>query len=162
MIKLFLTDVDGCLTDGVYQMSETGAISKNFHTHDFHGMWLLKNSGVKVGILSMSSDQVIHRQCDRAAPYAVLWTGMKDKLALVEEKYLDDYSWNEIAFVGDELFDMPLLVKVGLSACPHDAVTQVKDLLERKSDGLVLSRFGGRGCIREFADYVLNCNAGER
>lgn len=156
MIKLFLVDVDGCLTDGNYYMSETGAISKSFYSRDFHGMYMLSQIGVQVGIISMSSDKVINRQCDRAATYIKLVTGTKDKLASVAEEF-SEYNSGEMAYMGDELIDIPLLKTVSLAACPRNAHPEVIKVVTRV-DGLILNSPGGCGCVREFADVVMKIN----
>jgi len=158
MIRLFLADVDGCLTDGVYHTDDNGKISKSFYSRDFHGMQQLHKSGVAVGIVSMSSDKVIVRQCYRCAAYIELEVGAKDKVKAVQERFLTDYNKDEVAYIGDEVFDIPLLEMVGLAACPSDAHSEVISKLTHSDNGVVLNNPGGRGCVREFTDMVLEIN----
>ncbi len=171
MIKLFICDCDGTLTDGVYQMSNGGTdklgrpgiISKNFYTRDFHGLWMLSNAGVEVAVITVASDGVIDNQCRRGAKYAKVITGAKDKKAIIYERYVGSsvmrlnlkVGWHEIAFIGDDIFDIELMNAVGIAACPADAHTKVKHLIHERDDGFVSSFPGGRGAVREFADYVL-------
>ncbi len=177
MIKLFLSDVDGTLTDGIYQTSESGEVSKNFFTRDFHGMWMLNETGVKVGIISAASDSVIDHQCRRGGKYADVLKGTYDKRQTIEEKYVESgpgFGWHEIAFIGDDVFDMGLLSVVGLCACPLDADPAVIEFIETRGDdddspecpthgeGFCTSFHGGRGCVREFAEYVLEINKAGR
>ena len=161
MIKLFLSDVDGTLTDGIYHTTEEGTISKNFYTRDFHGMWMLDQAGVEVGIITVANDDVIVHQCDRGAKYATVMKGAKDKRAHIKSEYVDSgrFSWDEIAFIGDDIVDTELLKAVGLSACPCDAVEEILDTVEIK-DGFVSNQQGGKGCVREFAEIVLLLNKG--
>ncbi len=159
MIKLFLCDVDATLTDGAYQMYEDGTISKAFYSRDFHGMYELKEAGVRIGVISYSSDKIIVEQCQRAAKYIEIMIGAKNKLEVVEEAYIGNVcSWDEIAFIGDDIVDAELLKKVGIPACPWDADEQIKRLISHSDDGFQSSCLGGRGAVREFTEYVAAVN----
>lgn len=181
MIKLFLVDCDSTLTDGIYHTTEDGVISKNFFTRDFHGMYMLNKAGVKVCIITAASDNVIDHQCERAAKYADIIKGTNDKLASVRAKYVDSglFNWDEIAYIGDDVFDIPLLSEVGLCACPDDAAQEVSDLVfdiggvaagggdrgplcgvgrTYGPEGFRSTYAGGCGCVREFAEYILRIN----
>lgn len=159
MIKVFLSDVDGTLTDGIYQTDEEGTIRKNFYTRDFHGMWMLWKSGVEVGIISYASDMVIEHQCCRGAKYAVLMNGTKDKRATTEEQFVGQgIGWNEICYIGDDVLDIELMYEVGVVACPADADPVILDLMETFDDSFVCKYSGGKGCVREFADYIRETN----
>lgn len=172
-IKLFLSDCDATLTDGIYNTSESGQISKNFYTRDFYGIWMLSKTGVEIGIITVASDDVIVRQCNRAAKYVKVMTGVKDKLAFVADIFVEGdpyrteyprrkYNWDEIAFIGDDVVDSELLKKVGLAACPQDAAEEVRDIIAHRSYSqgeCFRSNYpGGKGCVREFAEYVLSIN----
>ncbi len=168
MIKLFLIDCDGTLTDGIYHTTEKGEISKNFFTRDFHGMKMLSDVGVKISIITAASDYVIAHQCRRAAKYASVNRGIKSKVGFVAATYVDisdanridglKFAWDEIAFIGDDVFDIELMKSVGLCACPLDADLEVLSLIENQDDGFRSSFPGGKGCVREFAEYVFNMN----
>lgn len=166
MIKLFVCDVDGTLTDGIYHTTEGGEISKNFFTRDFHGLWMLNEAGVKICIITAAGDDVIKHQCRRGAKYVTVLKGVRNKLFEIEEMFVKSglFLWNEIAYIGDDVFDIDLLYEVGLASCPSDADAVVLEILEdcNNADRLgevFVSRFpGGKGCVREFADYVLDAN----
>lgn len=171
MIKLFLTDVDSTLTDGIYHTTEEGVISKNFFTRDFHGMWVLHQTGVKICIITAAGDNVIEQQCNRGAKYAEVIKGSKNKLDSIRDKYIGSaIAWNEIAYIGDDLFDVDLLKEVGICSCPSDADDEVLEIVEYRSyrsefsdvEGFQSSFPGGKGCVREFADYVLRVNEASR
>jgi len=166
MIKLFICDVDGTLTDGICHTTEAGEISKNFYTRDFHGLWMLNEAGVKICIITAAGDDVIDKQCSRGAKYAHVIKRSKDKLNDIYEKFVENgpFHWPEISYIGDDVFDVELLYEVGLACCPSDADSAVLEVLEdcKNADRLgevFVSRFpGGKGCVREFADYVLDAN----
>lgn len=164
-IKLFLVDCDGTLTDGFYNTTEKGEVSKNFFTRDFHGLWMLNQMGVKVCIITAASDKVINHQCCRGAKYADIITGTKDKVVSINDKY-KAFRWSEIAYIGDDIFDIELLSAVGLCSCPSDADKEVVKIVstrqELNSAGFYSSFPGGRGCVREFAEYVLEINRAGR
>jgi len=163
MIKLFLSDCDGTLTDGIYQMREDGSISKGFFSRDFHGMYELNKTGVEVGIISYSRDRVITEQCERAAKYVKVMIGAKNKLQVAKEEFVDKgtCSWDEIAFIGDDSVDAELLQAVGLAGCPWDADEKIKKLIARLDDGFQSSYPGGHGAVREFVEYISSVNRGK-
>lgn len=164
MIKLFLCDVDATLTDGIYHTTENGVISKNFFTRDFHGLWMLDQAGVKICIITAATDDVIDYQRRRGAKYADLIKGSKNKLKSIEDTYGSKYTWAEIAFIGDDLFDMELLSIVGLRCCPSDAAEEIVEKFRNSQmhDTLVSHFPGGHGCVREFAEYVLDINKAKK
>jgi len=164
-IKLFLADVDSTLTDGIYHVSEHGRISKNFFTRDFWGLWKLHESGVKIVIITAGNDNVIDHQCRRAGKYIDVIKGTRDKRESVSNKYGPRFSWDEIAYIGDDVFDIGLLSAVGLCACPSDAVGEVLEVVQDRArieldetEGFHSNFDGGKGCVREFAEYVLAIN----
>ena len=159
MIKLFLTDVDGTLTDGVYSTNEEGIVHKNFYTRDFHGLHMLKETGMDIGIISYSKDCVINKQADRAAKYAKVMTGVKDKLKFITEHVKKDLNWDEIAYIGDDTIDEELLAKVGVPACPYDAYFSVIRLVENHKEGFKSAYCGGKGAVRDFAEYIIALNS---
>ena len=173
MIKLFLADCDGTLTNGMYYMSEKGSwkmpelgegsyapgkISKSFFTRDFHGLWMLNKAEVKVGVVTYANDGVIEEQCKRVGgKYVHVMSGVKDKRIAVEEEYVQQgIPWDEIAFIGDDVFDLPLLEAVGIACCPSDAHKKVIDAVQKMTDGVVADDPGGHGAVRWFADYLLD------
>lgn len=158
MIKLFLTDMDGCLTDGCNIVSEVdGRRSKQFNTKDFFGLRKLHESGVEVGVLTNDNSSALDHQIERVGRYIKCFKHVKDKLEFVHQEYVmpGTYGWDEIAYIGDEELDIPLLKKVGWAACPRDAVSRVIEVVSGMPDGIVLELDGGRGCVREFAELVL-------
>ena len=157
-IKLFITDVDGTLTDGGMYYSENGDELKKFNTRDGMGLQLLQKQGVKVGIVTSENTQMVER---RAAKLRVdyLRQGKRDggKLAVVKE-ICDEMgiSLQEVAYIGDDVNCKDILSSVGLAACPADAMDEIKAI----SNILIMKRKGGEGCVREFIDLLVNKNNG--
>lgn len=159
MIKWFFTDVDGCLTDGMYLVNENGIRSKTFFTRDFHGLMLLDETKVEIGIITTSTDLAISYQCERVAKYANVISGAWDKVVAVNDAYSGvNLNWDHVAYIGDDILDIPLLESVGLPACPADAHDSVKKLIVGLDNGMILSKNGGKGCVRELVDIVMEIN----
>jgi len=164
MIKLFLTDMDGVLTDGGYYVTSVYTepmeqFLRKFNTRDFVGINMLHEAGIQVGVLTGSS-QCSDQQFERSAPYMDVFAGVQDKYEFVRSTFVENSSerleWDEIAYIGDEINDAKLLEAVGLAACPNDAVYEVKRIIESKNfcEGFVLDRKGGDTCLREFVDII--------
>lgn len=150
-IRMFLTDVDGVLTDGGMYYGESGEELKRFNTVDGKGIELLRERGVITGIVTAERTELVIRRA-RKLGIDHLWQGVHDKLAVVRA-LCDALSvdLDEVAYVGDDLGDVELLDAVGFSACPATAMPVVR----RRVDW-VCERPGGGGCVREVAELVLD------
>lgn len=149
-IKLFLTDVDGVLTDAGMYYTESGDEFKKFNTHDGMGMKLIREAGVKTGIITTENTKIVER---RAAKLKVdyLYQGAYPKVAAAQEIIdKEGITWNEVAYIGDDINCIELLRKVGLAACPSNALPKVKVL-----PGIIhLQKAGGEGVVREFIELI--------
>ncbi len=144
-IKLFVTDVDGVMTDCGMYYTEKGDELKKFNTRDGMGIQLLHEKGIKTAIITKENTKIVENRAKKLK-IDELYQGIEDKLAIFEDlrkKYDLDYS--EIVYVGDDINDIPILEKAGISFCPSDAVDEVKDICD-----YVLPKKGGEGVIREF------------
>ena len=162
LIKLFLTDVDGCLTDGGMYYTESGDEFKRFCVYDGMGMVLLRKAGIPCGILtSETTDIVLHRARKLHLDYLYMGVGrQKDKTpvvvhqpALGEEQICEamGIGLKEVCYVGDDVNDVELLREVGFAACPSTALDCVKNI-----KGIhILLKGGGMGAIRELCDLIL-------
>lgn len=152
-IKLFLSDVDGTLTDGGMYYSEKGDELKKFNTRDGMGFQLLREAGIKVGIITSENTQIV---ANRAKKLKIdyLVQGKRDggKLAAVKEICnIMGISLTEVAYIGDDINCLELLSSVGLAACPLDANVNLKNI----SNIRIMNRKGGEGCVREFIDSLV-------
>lgn len=153
-IKLFLSDVDGTLTDGGMYYSEKGDELKKFNTRDGMGFQLLREAGIKTGIITSENTEIV---ANRAKKLKIdyLVQGKRDggKLAAAQE-ICDQLgiTLNEVAYIGDDINCRELLEAVGLAACPSDANIIIKNIASIK----VMNRNGGEGCVREFIEFLSN------
>ena len=149
-IRLLLLDVDGVLTDGRIFYNDHGVESKTFDVKDGHGLKLLQRAGLRVGIITGRSSEVVKV---RAAELGIdiLFQGVRDKLEPYR-RVLADYELqdSEVAYVGDDLVDLPILQRVGFAVTVADAVEEVKPTVH-----YVCRRPGGRGAVREVCDLIL-------
>lgn len=149
-MKLALFDVDGVLTDGRLFISEQGETVKAFHALDGHGLKLLAQGGITpVIITGRDSPAVRRRVADLGLQHALF--GIHDKLAAAQ-KVLADHGaqWADVAAMGDDWPDLPLLMRAGLAVAPANAHPEVKAVAHHVS-GLK----GGEGAAREFCDLLL-------
>jgi 3-deoxy-D-manno-octulosonate 8-phosphate phosphatase (KDO 8-P phosphatase) len=149
-IRLLLFDVDGVLTDGAVVMHADGSESKGFHIRDGAAIVWAQRAGLTVGFLSArSSGATAHRAAQLAI--RVVAQGVPSKLAayekIVREAKIDDAA---VAYMGDDLLDLPVLARVGLSAAPADAAAEVRERVD-----FVSAVPGGRGAARELIEIVL-------
>ncbi len=149
-IKLLLLDVDGVMTDGRIIFDSNGIESKFFNVKDGHGIKLVQRAGIEVGIVSGRKSEVA---TIRAAELGIVrvFQGAHDKLAVYRE-ILEDTRLTDaqVAFMGDDLIDVPVLRRVGFAAAPADAVEEVLPHAH-----FVTRNRGGWGAVREVCDLIL-------
>ncbi|TCK06648.1 KdsC family phosphatase [Phorcysia thermohydrogeniphila] len=157
MVKLIVLDVDGVLTDGSIVYDSEGREYKSFNVKDGYGIVTAIKRGIKVVVISGRNSPIVDRRCKELGITEV-FQGVSDKLKVYEkikEKYgLDDF---EIAAMGDDIPDIPILEKAGFSGAPADAVPEVKKVVN-----LVTTLPGGKGAVREFIDYLLKSGENPR
>jgi 3-deoxy-D-manno-octulosonate 8-phosphate phosphatase (KDO 8-P phosphatase) len=149
-IQLLLFDVDGVLTDGAVVMHADGSESKGFHIRDGAAIVWAQRAGLTVGLLSArSSGATAHRAAQLAV--RIVEQGVKSKLEtykqIIRDARVEDVN---VAYMGDDLLDLPVLTRVGLSAAPADAALEVRERVD-----FVSSAGGGRGAARELIEIVL-------
>lgn len=149
-IELVAFDVDGVLTDGGLIFDENGHEYKVFNAKDGQGIVNLNNAGIVTAIITARKNGTVEHRA-KNLNIKELHQGSKNKIATLNEimeKY--EISFEEIAYMGDDLPDICILEKVALKGCPADAVDEVK-----KVANFVSSKNGGHGAVREFCDYIL-------
>ena len=155
-IKLFLSDVDGVLTDGSMYYSETGDEMKRFHTYDGMAFELIRKAGIKTGIITSEKTKIVEKRAQKLK-LDYLYQGKKDggKLEVVLsicEK--EGFSLNEVAYIGDDINCIQLLEAVGYKACPSNSRPEIKRIKDIKK----IKAKGGTGAVREWAEFLLNIN----
>ncbi len=150
-IKLFAMDVDGVLTDAGAYYSEDGIELKKFNIRDGMGVVLLRKAGYKVAIVTTENTKIVEKRSERLQ-VDDLHQGVFKKTDAIE-KLLQKYSltWEEIAFIGDDINDIPVLKKVGFAAAPANATA-----LNKKIADYVTKADGGHGAVREVCDLMLD------
>lgn len=149
-IKVLALDVDGVLTDGSLTFSQNGEELKTFNAKDGQGIVCLNKAGfITVIITARKNGTVEHRA--KNLGIKELHQGVKFKLPVLEQ-ILEKYrlTFDNVAYMGDDLPDVCILEKVGLSCCPNDAVQEVQKVCKFKS-----KYNGGRGAVREVCDAIL-------
>jgi 3-deoxy-D-manno-octulosonate 8-phosphate phosphatase (KDO 8-P phosphatase) len=149
-VAVLLLDVDGVLTDGRILLDERGKEKKIFHVHDGQGIrWLLK-AGVEVGIISGRSSGSVQARA-RELGITLLFQGIQDKWAVVQALLKKKgWDWKQVAYVGDDLIDLPLLQRVGLPIGVPNGHP-----LTHRSVVYVTRKSGGWGAVREVAEELL-------
>ena len=152
-IKLFLTDVDGVLTDAGMYYTNSGDELKKFNTRDGMGLQLLQKEGIKVGIVTSEDTKIVENRAKKLK-VDYLYQGKRDggKLsAALEICKLENISIEEVAYIGDDVNCFELLSNVGFPACPADAVDKIKAIPNIR----IMQKKGGEGAVREYVDYIL-------
>lgn len=149
-IRAFFLDVDGVLTDGSFYLTPQGDELKRFHTHDGLGLQRLQQQGILVAIISgRHSETVAHRM--RELKIQHVFQGITTKLtayeALLQQFKLSDQA---VAYMGDDLPDLPVLTRVGFSIAPANAVLPVRQKVD-----WVTNREGGNAAVREACEFIL-------
>ena len=149
-IKLVITDVDGVLTDGGMYYSAKGDVMKKFFTRDGMGVTLLRKKFIPTLIITKEKTPMV-KHWAKNMKIDKLYDGILKK-ELVIDKICKNYhlKHENIAYIGDDVNDLPLLKKVGFSASPNDGMEIVKE----KCD-YICKKNGGNGAFREIADLIL-------
>ena len=158
-IKLFLTDVDGCLTDGGMYYTAEGDVMKRFCVYDGMGMVRLQQAGIPCGILTSEQSPIVKARAEKLhLQFLYLGVGSKDRpgslTKLEAAKRICaklEISLDEVCYVGDDINDVELLSAVGLACCPPNARPEVLAVPNMH----VLKTPGGQGAVREITDAIL-------
>lgn len=150
-IRMLVMDVDGTLTDGKIYMSATGELIKAFNIKDGYAIARLRDYGIEPVIITGRSSEIVKQRCTELK-IKELYQGIENKnykLRDVCEK--QHVELRQVAYIGDDLNDLPCMKICGYAACPSDAMTQVKE-----SVSYVCQAKGGDGAVREFIDHIIS------
>ena len=151
-IKIFLSDVDGVLTDGGMYYTENGDEFKKYSVYDGMGFQLLQKTGVKVGIVTTEDKQMNRRRSNKLG-LDYDFHAVKDKLQLIKDLCKQENIFLEnIAYIGDDVNCFDLLSNVGVAACPKNAMKKIKSI----PNIIQLQKNGGEGVVREFIELILS------
>lgn len=149
-IKLVILDVDGVLSDGRIIYDDEGNEMKAFYARDGAGIVYLKRSGVEVAVLTGRFSKSVEVRAKELGITQV-YQDAKKKLEVFDRILTDNkLKSEEVAFMGDDLMDLPVLRRAGLAACPADAVPEVKRVAH-----YITRAKGGQGAVREFAQMII-------
>jgi len=153
-IKLLLTDCDGVLTDGGLHFTFDGKrvmeSAKTFHIHDGQGLKLAREAGLKLGVISGRISPTLTARA-RELQIDHLHQGIDDKLSVYEQiKTSEGLTDEQVAYIGDDLPDLPVMRRVGLAIAVADAVDEIREFAH-----FVTSKPGGRGAVREAIELIL-------
>lgn len=150
-IQLLILDVDGVLTDGKIWLTPDGSEMKSFHTHDGMGIKNLQNAGIPVAIISSRNSAIVTARMQELGVRHI-YQGQTQKIVAFEELLSQlNISKDAVAYVGDDLPDLPVMKQVGLSIAVANAVTQVKQQSDWQTQ-----QTGGHGAVREVCDMILH------
>ncbi len=149
--KLILTDIDGVWTDGGMYYDQTGNEWKKFNTSDSAGILFCKKLHIITGIITGENTHIVKRRSEKLNIDYTL-QGIKDKLKAAEDlcKTLN-IDLSEVAYIGDDIIDLPLLKKVKIAGAPSNAPDYIK-----KHVHFVTQKRGGEGAFREFIEYIIS------
>lgn len=149
-IKLVLTDIDGVWTDGGMYYDTTGNEWKKFNAADGAGIVLLHEAGIKTGIITGENIEIVRRRAEKLK-IEILKMGAKNKQKALEEiSNTENIPYKNIAYIGDDVLDIPVFELVGFSAAPANAPEYVARYAQ-----IMLNKRGGEGAFREFAETIL-------
>ena len=148
-IKALIMDVDGVMTDGSLTIDDNGVEYKTFNTKDGQGIVMLNKSGCLTAIISARMSKVVQLRAEMLGITKV-YLNSKNKLQTLKD-FMKEYNleYSDIAYIGDDLPDICILKEAGLSACPADAVEEVRQCVD-----MICEKAGGRGAVRELCDLI--------
>ncbi len=149
--KLVITDIDGVWTDGGMYYDQTGNEWKKFNTSDSAGVLFCKKLNIPVCIITGEETEIVKRRAEKLK-IDYLFQGVGDKLT-VAKKLCHELNINlsDVAFIGDDINDVALLMEVGISASPNNASDYIKEMVS-----FTTVKNGGDGAFREFVETILN------
>jgi 3-deoxy-D-manno-octulosonate 8-phosphate phosphatase (KDO 8-P phosphatase) len=149
-IRLLLLDVDGVMTDGGIVYDGNGLETKVFNVRDGHGIKMLQRSGIEVGIITGRTSLVVDIRARELGIELVYQGSLKKLESYTHVKEKTGFSDSQIAYIGDDIIDVPVMRRVMFAAAPCDALSEVCSVAH-----YVTTCAGGRGAVREVCDLIL-------
>jgi 3-deoxy-D-manno-octulosonate 8-phosphate phosphatase (KDO 8-P phosphatase) len=149
-ISTFIFDVDGVLTDGNVILMPDGSLTRIMNTRDGYAMKLAIDKGYRIAIITGGKDKQIKERLSLLGIQDI-FLGISNKLDVYQEFLLSyDIKNEEILYMGDDMPDYEVLKEVGLSSCPHDAVSDIRQIVD-----YISPFWGGKGCVRDVIEQTL-------
>ena len=149
-IKVVAFDVDGVFTDGTLYYGANGDCMKAFSARDGMGISMVKAAGLRTAIITGRSSQSVAKRAENLGITYVIQGSSYKKEGLAELCEKAQVTEKEVAYMGDDINDLPVIAAVGFSGAPQDASRQVREAVLWVSDNP-----GGHGAVREFCEYIL-------
>jgi len=150
-IRLVIFDVDGVLTDGSLYLGDDGQEYKAFNSRDGHGMVLLQESGIRLAVVTGRTSNVVRMRMESLG-VSDIFQGYRHKLPAYEQlKQVHGLTDDQVAYVGDDIIDLPVMRRVGLAIAVADADPRVRELAHWRTTAP-----GGRGAAREACEFILD------
>ncbi len=149
-VKLVVLDVDGVLTDGKLFLSDDGKEYKAFSTRDGHGIKMLQRTGVEISIISGRTSKPVEKRVSELG-IEYVYQGCEEKLAVLEELLAKlRLTANQVACAGDDVVDLPIMLRAGLAIAVNDA----HELVKQHAHWVTPSK-GGQGAVRELCEMIM-------
>lgn len=149
-IKLLLLDVDGVMTDGRIIWDANGTEIKFFNVKDGHGIKLVQRAGIQVGIITGRTSAVVDLRAKELGIEILYQGSLRKQESYDDIKQRTGLSDHQIAYMGDDVIDVPVMRRVGFSAAPADALPEVLKVAD-----YIAQAKGGWGAVRELCDLIL-------
>lgn len=152
-IKLFVSDIDGTLTDGGMYYSDNNIELKKFNTRDGMAFKFLKDYGVKTALITSENTKINENRGNKLHIDYLIQNAFGETKLLALTHLIDtlNIDLSEVAYIGDDINCKEILNSVGYAACPNDAVNEIKNI----SGIHIMNKKGGEGCVREFVDEII-------
>ncbi len=150
-IQCVITDVDGVLSDGYLYLANDGNEFKSFHVHDGMGLKLLMCAGIHVSVITTSKNHIIDKRMQQLGIHHFHSGVVNKNKAYLDIKTQFKVSDAQCLYIGDDLPDLDVIRQVGFSACPSDAVDEVKAQVD-----FISTRPGGHGAVRQVCNMLLD------
>ncbi len=148
-LRLICVDVDGTLTDGGMYYTEAGESMKRFDTRDAAGLEALRVRGIEPAFITRENSPIVVARA-RKLNLKHVYVGVEDKVQVTEKLLAEmNLDWEQVAYIGDDIHDLPVIKQAGFSACPADAAPEVVD-----SVTYICQKTGGHGAVREVCDLI--------
>ena len=149
-IRMLVLDVDGTLTDGKIYMSAKGELMKAFNIKDGYAISRLKEYGIEPVIITGRESEIVKQRCAELK-ITEFYQGVENKLFKLKDICAKKgLTLSQVAYIGDDVNDLPCIQQCGVTACPADAVKKVK-----KAVTMITEAKGGEGAVREFCEFLV-------